>query len=124
MFLILAIVWTIMIFILSEKELVWIGLIILLFPVLLVFAESIENVCLIKRISPKELTLGDWLYDDIIVGNRKIKANWDGVSKSELDWIRKKCKGNIFIKQGIPFTPGFLIGFIGLLLLSKYGFWI
>jgi len=100
-----------------------IGFIVLLFPFLFVFAKSVEESCMIKEISPKKVTEGDWLYKDIVVGRKKIRSNWEGVSKQELKLIKEKYKKKIMIKQGIPFTPSFLFAFIGLIYISKrYGF--
>lgn len=92
-------------------------ILVLLFPVLFVFAKSIEETCLVKKIDKRELTEGDWLYKDIVVNGRKIKANWEGVSAEELRLIRQKYKGKIFVKYGIPFTPSFFFAFIALLFL-------
>ena len=121
--LIFALIWTLFAFFISQTIIVLIGLIVLLFPVLYVFAKAVEESCMIKGVSPLKITEGDWLYKDIKVGNRLIKANWEGVSKKELELI-KKSKKKIFIKYGIPFTPSFLFGFVGLLFLMwKYG-WV
>ena len=102
-------------------EFIFIGLIFLLFPFLVVFAKSVEECCMVKALSPEKITEGDWLYEDIFVKGRKIKANWEGVSKAELSLIRKKYRRKILVKQGIPFTPGFLIGFLALLSLDWFG---
>lgn len=100
-----------------------ISVIVLLFPILFVFAKSVEESCMIRSISPSKVTEGDWLYSDVFVSGKKIKADWDGVSKRELSLIRGKYHKNIKIKEGIPFTPGFLFGFITLLyLFYKYSY--
>ena len=100
------------------------GLVILLFPVLFVFAKGVEESGLKKWISPAKLTEGEWLYQDIVVGGKKIKASWDGVSAEELRLIKKKYKKDVLIKEGIPFTPSFLLAFIGILILFwKFGIW-
>lgn len=119
--LIFVIIWVNIIYFISQIRFIFIGLIILLFPLLFVFSKSVEETCMIKSVSSNKVTLGDWLYKDILIGRRKIKANWQGVSDSELKLI-KKSKKNILVKYGIPFTPAFLFGFIGLLFLSwKFG---
>jgi len=123
-FLVFAIAWTIFMFFIGEKSLILIGFIILLFPILLVFSKSIEEVCLVKEIYSNKLTVGDWLYEDIIVGGRRIKSNWEGVSKNELRLIKTEYRRKILIKQGIPFTPGFLIGYVGLIIVSWYWIWL
>ncbi len=121
--LIFALIWTFFAFLISQTGFVLIGLVILLFPVLYVFAKAVEESCMIREVSCNKVTEGDWLYKDVKIGNRLIKANWEGVSKKELELI-KKSKKKIFIKYGIPFTPSFLFGFVGLLFLMwKFG-WV
>ena len=112
-----ALLWVVFVFLMSQTVLILIGLIVLLFPVLFVFAKSVEEGCMIRAVRPSKVTEGDWLYEDIVVGGKKIKSNWNGVSSRELALIKNKCKRKILIKFGIPFTPAFLFGFIGLLFL-------
>ncbi len=113
----------VIIFSLVVGEYIWmiLSLAIISFPLLLVFAKSVEEACMIKSMSPKKVTLGDWLYKDIKIGGKVIKADWEGVSEEELELIYKKGKKDILVKQGVPFTPGFLIGLILLLVVVKKG---
>ncbi len=105
-------------------ELVYIGLIFLLFPFLFVYAKAVEESCMIKLISPDKLTVGDWLGEEVFVKGKRIKARWDGVSESELELIKAKYRRKILVKYGVPFTPAFLLGFIGLIFISwKFG-WV
>ena len=101
-----------------------IGVILVLFPVLFIFAKAVEESGLKKWVSPEKLTEGEWLYKDIIVAGKRIKASWDGVSTEELKLIKKKYKKDVLIKEGIPFTPSFLLAFACLLILFwKFGIW-
>jgi len=52
---------------------------------------------------------------------RRLRKVGEGVSKEQLLLIRKKYKRKIVVKYGVPFTPSFLIGLIGLLYLSSRG---
>ena len=112
--------WIVSVFVLSEIKFVLIGFIVLLFPILFVFAKAVEEACMIKPVEPDKITEGDWLYEDIYIGGRKIESKWEGVSKRELKLIKEKCKRKILIKYGVPFTPSFLFGLLILLYLS-YG---
>lgn len=113
-------IFWILICLLINKSLLSLGVVILLFPILFLFAKSVEESCMIKPISPDKVTEGDWLYNDVLVKGKKIKADWDGVSRRELFLIRKR-RNKVLIKEGIPFTPGFLLGFIVLIyLFYKY----
>jgi len=93
------------------------GFVIILFPILFIFAKAVEESGLKKWVSPKKLTEGEWLYSDIKVAGKKIKATWDGVSAEELRLIKKKYKKDVLIREGIPFTPSFLLALICLLIL-------
>jgi len=115
-----ALLWVIFVFLMSQLGFVLIGFVVLLFPVLFVFAKSVEESCMIKAVKPSKVTEGDWLYEDIVVGGKKIRSDWEGVSARELRLIQKKCKKKILVKFGIPFTPAFLFAFVGLLWLFWY----
>jgi len=121
--LIVVVVWVVFSFFFF-KSLLLIGFIFLLFPILFVFAKGVEESCMVKAVAPQNLTEGEWLYEDIFVGGKKIAARWEGVSKRELALIKEKYRRKILIKQGIPFTPGFLIGFLGLVALDFFGFFL
>ena len=122
--LVFVVLWVVFAFIINQTIFILIGLIVLLFPILFVFSKSIEESSMVKRINPDKVTEGDWLYEDVLVGGKKIKSNWEGVSAKELEIIQKKCKKKILIKYGIPFTPSFLFGFVGLLfLIWRYWWW-
>lgn len=116
--------WIVLGYFLNESLFTIMGIIVLMFVVLFVFAKSVEESCMIKSVRPDKVTEGDWLYNDVLVKGKKIKADWEGVSKRELLLIKKRYNKKILIKEGIPFTPGFLFGFLGLLYLFwKYKNW-
>lgn len=96
----------------------FIGCLIFIFPLLLLYTKSVDEVCMIKKINSKELTEGDWLYKDVNVGNKTIKVSWNGLTKSEIELIKKKHKF-VLIRQGIPFTAVFLISFLILIVYLK-----
>ena len=85
-------------------------LFIFVFPLIYVFAKGLEDVSMIKTISWKDLREGDWLAQDVVVGNKIIKAKWEGVSNEEIE-LMKNLK-SIKIKDGMPFVPAFFIAFI------------
>jgi len=93
---------------------------------LFVFAKSVENACLIKEVNVKDLTIGDWLVENVkikVKGKLKtIKPDWQGLSEEDLIFLRrnsKNIKGKIIVKNGIPFVPAFLLAFIGLILIIR-----
>ena len=95
------------------------GFILSLSGILLIFAKSVEESCLVKNVKIKDLTVGDWLVHDVTIGkkNKKvIHANWDGLMEEDLEVLRKSNIKKIKIRYGIPFTPSFLFGFVGVLI--------
>lgn len=87
------------------------GIFLFFFTYLYLYSKSIDETCMIKKINSKYLTEGDWLYKDLRLGNKIIKSNWEGLSKKEIKEIKKKYDF-VKIKQGVPFSPTFLISFI------------
>ena len=88
------------------------------FSVLYVFAKGLENVAMTRVISGKRLREGDWLAEDIKVGSKVIKADWEGLSLKDVKLLRKR---KVRIKEGLPFVPAFLIAFV-LYVFLKEGF--
>lgn len=119
-FICIVIISLIFVFLIKEYLLFYVSLLFLLSPFLYVYAKSIEESCMVRAIKPRDLTEGDWLYQDVKVGKKKIKASWEGLSSKELKILKKRATRKILIKQGIPFTPAFFFAFF--LLLWKFWF--
>jgi len=98
----------------------YLGIFVFILPCFYIFAKSVDEACLVRNVKAKDLTEGDWLYKDLKIGKKIIRADWDGLNLEDIKLIRKKFK-EIKIKQGIPFTPVFLISFIILIYLYFNG---
>lgn len=96
------------------------GILIFFLPFLYTYAKAVDESCLVKNMKTKNLSEGDWLYHELKIGKKTIKANWEGLTKEEIKLIRKKFK-EIKIRFGIPFTPVFLISFLVLVYLYFKG---
>jgi hypothetical protein len=94
-----------------ERIFLFFGILFLIYPFLFLFARSVEEGCMIKEINPKKLREGDWLYRDLKIGKKVIKAKFEGLNKNEIQIIRK-AKKNIRVREGVPFGPVFLITFL------------
>jgi len=66
---------------------------------------------MIKTVSPDKLTEGDWLETDVTTGKTTIKKSVHGLSREDITLL-KKHKQHVTIKEGVPFTPAFLIALI------------
>lgn len=123
----ISLLFFVLFFIYKDFLILGLAVLILLFPYLYYFLKSVESASLIKEVSVEKLTEGDWLVEDIHVGSRIIRSNWEGVSKEELEFIRKHCNEKIKVRYGVPFTPSFLIALIFLIAIhylgGDWGFW-
>jgi len=97
------------------------GILVFILPYFYLYAKAVDEVCMIKKLPSKKLTEGDWLYRNIKVGNKVVKKSWDGLSKKEIKLLQKKKF--VLIRQGIPFSPVFLISFLILIYFWKSGLW-
>jgi Flp pilus assembly protein protease CpaA len=88
----------------------FLGCFIIISGLLYVFAKSIDKI-MVKEINFKSLREGDWLLNNIKAKGKTIKANWEGLTKKQLAFLRR-LKGKVKIKDGIPFVPAFLIAFL------------
>lgn len=115
--------------ILTENILILsLSIIIFIFPFLYIYVKSVEQSYMLIYIAPSKISIGDWLNESIYIANHKIEPHWEGLTEAQVELIKKHYKRKILIKQGIPFSPSFLIAFlfiIGIKYLwnSNWGFW-
>ncbi len=89
----------------------FLGVFILLFSLLYVFAKSLEKVAMYHEVSATSLREGDWLVNDLRIGKKLIRANFEGLTNKEIKLLRN-YKRKVLIKGGLPFVPAFAIAFI------------
>ena len=83
-------------------------IVLLLLPLLWIYAKSLERSCMIVWKSVGELTVGDWLEKEVKIGKGVIKKSVHGLSLKDIA-VLKKANKKVLIKEGVPFTPAFLI---------------
>jgi prepilin signal peptidase PulO-like enzyme (type II secretory pathway) len=84
--------------------------------------KIVEQKCMIKIVDVKTITEGEWIVDEIKVDGKYICGPKDlGISNEQIELLKKNKIKKIKIKLGIPFIPGFLIGYIIILI---FGNWI
>ena len=89
------------------------------------YTKVVENVAMLKHISPTKLTEGDWIAEDIVYKGKIIVGPKDlGINKKQieiLNQLHQRGKMNtVLIKEGIPFVPSFLFAFIATLILENW----
>jgi Flp pilus assembly protein protease CpaA len=104
-----------------EKLSFALGLLILFTSFLYLYSKAIDESCMIKEVKTQNLREGDWLYSNLKIGKKIINAKWEGINKKDIRDIKKKYK-QVKIRQGIAFSPVFLISFIVFVLLVIFNF--
>ncbi len=104
-----------------ETSLIALAIFVFILPYFWFLAKSIDEVSMVKRVKPGKLTIGDWLYKDVRVNGRLIKANWDGLSEKDINLLKKKNK-LVKVRYGIPYAPVFFLAFLTLVILWFTGF--
>ncbi len=78
-----------------------------------VLMKSIEDTAFLKKVSVERLAEGDWIAKAVKVKYRIVCSPADfGVSKKQIAELKKLMVRTVWIKEGIPFIPSFLIAFI------------
>jgi len=108
-----------MVFGFFENLMFFLGFFVFILPYVFIFAKSIDETCMVKKVKTKFLREGDWLYKEVSIGNKIIKAKWDGLSKEDIRLLQKKKQ--VIIRQGLAFAPVFLISFVFLVILFYFG---
>ena len=97
-------------------------LILATMPLIFAFVRAVEKSCLIRLKKPSELTVGDWLMSDVHINGKTIKKTVHGLSESDIRKLKKMNK-KVWIKDGVPFTPAFLVTLIlGIFLAKVFAF--
>jgi len=96
---------------LSDGVFIILGVALLIIPYLIVFVNSVQQSCMIKSKSWKELTEGDWLVNNVKIGKTTLKKSADGLTKKDILLIKKSGK-KVLVLDGMPFVPVFLISVI------------
>lgn len=109
--------------IINQLTAILLGVLVIIIPFVYFYTKAIETSCMVAYIDPKNLTVGDWLVDEIKLPRikKKIKPYWEGLSEEDLHLIKKYYKKKVLIKQGIPFSPSFLIAFLVLSYIKYFG---
>lgn len=106
--LIMSLVFLVIVIILATKNVIFFALTFLaIIPLTFIYTKSLE-ACMIRLTPPDKLTEGDWLERKVKIGKHTINPTVHGLSLQEIKLL-KKYDRSVLIKNGIPFTPAFLL---------------
>lgn len=103
------------------KSYKWLFLLILVeFFIWLTFvSKRVENLIFVKNKSIKNIVLGDWVVEDVVVENKVIYKKEDfrlGVDEKQLNkfkhYYQKGVLKSLKVKDGLPFYVGFLFSLV------------
>ena len=86
-----------------------------------IFMKVVEKSLMIKSISVNKLVLGDWIAKDVVV-NKKIICGRKtlGLEQEHIDELKRLGVKKVFVKDGVPFIPGFLLGYLIVLIFGNW----
>lgn len=104
------------------KFFLFFGILVFAMTYLYLYLKSVDESCMVRKVSSKNLREGDWIYENVKVGNKVIKSSWDGLTKKDISLL-KKNKKFVLLKEGIFFAPVFLISFLLTFIFVWLGLW-
>ena len=95
----------------------YLAIVLVLTFYLWVSIKAVENACMLKYVTPKQLTEGDWIAKDVKIGGKYIAGPKDlGIEKKQIKKLialyKKRKVKKILIKEGIPFVPSFFVAYV------------
>jgi Flp pilus assembly protein protease CpaA len=82
--------------------------------------KTVEQCCMIRPIPPAKLTEGDWIAKEVRYKGKYVCGPKDlGVTKEKISELRRMKIRQVLVKEGIPFVPSFLAGFLLMLWLGS-----
>lgn len=90
-----------------------IALFFIIYTLLYFFIKAIEEVGMLKWIKPNELREGDWIAKNVYIKKKIITGPKSlGITKKQINQIKKSKIKKILVKEGIAFVPSFFISLI------------
>ena len=75
--------------------------------------KAVEDACMFKQLKVSKLVEGDWVAEEVKVDKKVIYTpNKTGIELDDIDRLKKNNIKSVLVKEGIPFVPSFLAGFI------------
>lgn len=88
-------------------------LMFVLVPLLCMYGMAVESSFFINYVPVSRLTEGDWLARPVTAGRVLIRPSVHGLTLREIALLKKRRK-QVLIKEGIPFSPAFLLAFVAM----------
>lgn len=74
--------------------------------------RAAEDALLIKEYPVGKLTEGDWILRDVVVKGERVCGPKDhGISEAQIAKLKRLGVKKVWVKEGIPFVPSFLLAY-------------
>jgi archaeal preflagellin peptidase FlaK len=94
-----------------------VAIIIIALIYIYLFAKAVEKGTMTHMLSTNKITEGDWIEKDVKYKGKYICGPKDlGITKRQINLLKKYNIKKVLVKNGIPFIPSFLAGFIATLI--------
>lgn len=85
-------------------------------------AKIVQDKIMTKSQSTSKLVPGDWLVEPVKLSKEKtIEQTKIGLTEKQIQQIQQSKVKHILIKDGIPFIPGFFLGYLSIII---FGDWV
>jgi len=90
-----------------------VGLFFIAYSYIVIFVKAVEDSSMYKWLPVSKLTEGDWVAKPVYVKKKLICGPKDlGLEKKQIAALKKAKVKKVFVKEGIPFVPSFLLATI------------
>lgn len=79
---------------------------------ILIFIKIVEKACMYKYVKVGKLVPGDWAAEMIKRNGKLICNKKDVLDEKQIKLLKRFKVKIVLVKEGIPFVPSFLLGFI------------
>ncbi len=89
---------------------------------LTLLGNVIEERMMIKPMHVSKLTEGEWVRKEVKINGKVICGPKDrlGISTEQIKTLKKHGVKTVLVKKGIPFIPGFLLGYIIIIITGNW----
>ncbi len=89
---------------------------------LTILGKVVEETMMIKSMHVSKITEGEWIRKEIKIKGKIICGPKDklGISTKQIAELKAHGIKTVTVKQGIPFIPGFLLGYLFIMLVGNW----
>ena len=124
-FQILIVISLLLVFFVIQEQILRLTIVILAAGLYLVFyawmfSKALDE-CMKVQLPVSKLVEGDWVLGEITTKGKTIEAARFGITKKQIDELKKHKVKKVLVKEGIPFVPSFMLAYLAAITLQLLG---